>query len=153
MSCLSQRGFSWLSRRVLRLLGREPALRRAFAVADLLGEESGPEGTVVPVPSARGHLRGSADPQASESGAVSSLASFLGGPPHHPLRYRSRPLERNESTSYACSDVGDFVLSLPAGSGGFQFRTQFMWRGPSSPAPCPATGFSATNALDITIQP
>ena len=49
--------------------------------------------------------------------------------------------------------AGDVVLPLPPGSDGFQFRTQFMWFGPSSPAPCPPSGFSASNALDITIQP
>ncbi|HZN37809.1 MAG TPA: hypothetical protein VFD82_03345 [Planctomycetota bacterium] len=30
---------------------------------------------------------------------------------------------------------------------------QFLWLGPGAPAPCPPMGFSATNALDITIQP
>ena len=49
--------------------------------------------------------------------------------------------------------LGDFVLALPLGTASAQFRTQFMWLGPSSPAPCPATGVSASNALDITIQP
>ena len=30
---------------------------------------------------------------------------------------------------------------------------QFVWFGPSSPAPCPPGAFSASNALAITIQP
>ncbi len=30
---------------------------------------------------------------------------------------------------------------------------QFVWAGPTSPPPCPPLGLSASNALDITIQP
>jgi hypothetical protein len=36
---------------------------------------------------------------------------------------------------------------------GFRLFTQFLWLGPAAPPPCPPMGFSATNALDITIQP
>ena len=36
---------------------------------------------------------------------------------------------------------------------GFRLFAQFLWLGPSAPPPCPPMGGSATNALDITIQP
>ena len=49
--------------------------------------------------------------------------------------------------------AGDFVLPLPGGSAGAQLTAQFVWFGPSSPAPCPPGAFSASNALAITIQP
>ena len=49
--------------------------------------------------------------------------------------------------------AGDFVIPLPLGTAGGQLTAQFVWFGPSSPAPCPPGAFSASNALAITIQP
>ena len=51
--------------------------------------------------------------------------------------------------------AADFPLPIPGGAGGVvaQFRAQFVWAGPTSPAPCPAQGLSASNALEFTIQP
>jgi len=36
---------------------------------------------------------------------------------------------------------------------GGRIYAQFAWQGPTAPAPCPALGWSASNALVITIQP
>jgi hypothetical protein len=36
---------------------------------------------------------------------------------------------------------------------GLRMFAQFFWVGPTSPPPCPPLGLSASNALDITIQP
>ncbi|MEM7204304.1 MAG: hypothetical protein AAF628_28855 [Planctomycetota bacterium] len=47
-------------------------------------------------------------------------------------------------------------LVLPpasAGAVGLSLAAQFVWFGPSAPAPCPATGVSASAALRITLQP
>jgi len=46
-------------------------------------------------------------------------------------------------------------LPIPANPAvaGVRLFTQFVWFGPTSPTPCPALGFSASNALDFTIQP
>ena len=46
-------------------------------------------------------------------------------------------------------------LPIPADPAlaGFRFFAQFLWLGPGAPSPCPPMGFSATNALDVTIQP
>ncbi len=46
-------------------------------------------------------------------------------------------------------------LPLPNASNliGGNLNAQFAWFGPTSPPPCPPLGLSASNALDITIQP
>ena len=49
--------------------------------------------------------------------------------------------------------AGDLVIPLPGGTAGAQLTAQFLWFGPSSPAPCPLSAFSASNALAITIVP
>jgi hypothetical protein len=36
---------------------------------------------------------------------------------------------------------------------GVQFDVQLIWLGPTAPPPCPANGLSASNALELTIQP
>jgi hypothetical protein len=51
--------------------------------------------------------------------------------------------------------AAEFALPIP-GSGslvGTRLFTQFGWVGSASPPPCPPLGVSASNALDITIQP
>ena len=49
----------------------------------------------------------------------------------------------------------ELPLPIPADPAiaGFRFFAQFLWLGPGAPLPCPPMGFSATNALDISIQP
>jgi len=44
------------------------------------------------------------------------------------------------------------IPGIPALAGA-QAYAQFAWLGPSAPPPCPATGVSTSNALEITIQP
>lgn len=46
-------------------------------------------------------------------------------------------------------------LPLPADPtlAGFGFTAQFLWGGPTSPPPCPPLGVSASDALDVVVQP
>ncbi len=48
-----------------------------------------------------------------------------------------------------------FALSLPPNPFliNQQVNAQFVWLGPASPPPCPRLGLSASNALEITVQP
>jgi hypothetical protein len=52
---------------------------------------------------------------------------------------------------------GACELPLPIGNhpalAGLRLFAQFLWLGPSSPAPCPPLGLSASNALDLVVQP
>ncbi|MEO6595404.1 MAG: hypothetical protein ABIP94_11690, partial [Planctomycetota bacterium] len=62
------------------------------------------------------------------------------------------------STPTVFSDAignSDAPLPIPSNSAlaGLRLFAQFVWLGPSAPAPCPPLGFSASNALDFTIQP
>ena len=60
------------------------------------------------------------------------------------------------AVSVGSNQVGRAEFVMPIGPDptlqGFQFFTQFLWIGPGAPAPCPAFGLSASNALDITVQ-
>jgi hypothetical protein len=56
------------------------------------------------------------------------------------------------SNSIGASEVPLPIPSNPTVAG-LQFFAQFVWLGPSAPPPCPVQGFSASNALDFTIQP
>jgi len=51
--------------------------------------------------------------------------------------------------------ASEVPLPIPTNPGlaGVQLFAQFVWIGPGSPPPCPPQGFSASNALDVTIQP
>ena len=46
-------------------------------------------------------------------------------------------------------------LPLPPDSliAGVQLDVQLVWLGPTAPPPCPPIGLSASNALELTIQP
>jgi hypothetical protein len=62
------------------------------------------------------------------------------------------------ASTFALSDaqgVSSFPLPLPANPSfaGAEIDAQFFWAGPTAPPPCPATGLSASNALEIVIQP
>jgi hypothetical protein len=56
------------------------------------------------------------------------------------------------SNSIGASEVPLPIPSNPTVAG-LQFFAQFVWLGPAAPPPCPVQGFSASNALDFTIQP
>lgn len=51
--------------------------------------------------------------------------------------------------------TADMPLPLPQDGRfiGFRFHGQFLWMGPSSPAPCPILGLSSTAAIEITVHP
>ena len=53
--------------------------------------------------------------------------------------------------------VGASEVTLPLPNtprlAGARLFAQFLWLGPNAPPPCPALGFSASNALAITVQP
>ncbi len=50
--------------------------------------------------------------------------------------------------------AAELLLPLPGNAAlGARVHAQFVWLGPTSPAPCPPAGLSASNALEITIQP
>lgn len=61
------------------------------------------------------------------------------------------------TASAASGSTGVSEVSAPvpnnAGLAGVRLCTQFLWRGPTSPAPCPPQGFSTSNGLAFTIQP
>lgn len=67
------------------------------------------------------------------------------------------PTQLLVSATAFSNSIGAVEVPLPvpgvAALAGMQLFTQFLWLGPSSPTPCPSTGFSASNALSITIQP
>jgi hypothetical protein len=51
--------------------------------------------------------------------------------------------------------ASEFALPIPSDLSliGQRLDAQFYWGGPTSPQPCPPQGLSASNALEITIQP
>ena len=51
--------------------------------------------------------------------------------------------------------ASDAPLPIPgvAALVGSSLFAQFLWIGPNAPPPCPPLGLSASNALQITIQP
>jgi hypothetical protein len=56
------------------------------------------------------------------------------------------------SNSIGASEVPLPIPNDPHLAGARVFA-QFFWAGPTSPPPCPPLGLSASNALDLTIQP
>lgn len=59
------------------------------------------------------------------------------------------------STQSTAQGTASFLLPIPNTPMlvGRQIDTQFLWFGPTSPPPCPPLGWSASFALEITIQP
>jgi hypothetical protein len=57
----------------------------------------------------------------------------------------------------ASNGIGAASLPLPVppdpSLAGGRLHAQFVWLGPAAPAPCPRLGLSASNALEIVIQP
>ena len=51
--------------------------------------------------------------------------------------------------------AADVLLPIPGAPAlaGQSLFAQFVWFGPAAPPPCPILGVSASNALQITIQP
>ncbi len=56
------------------------------------------------------------------------------------------------SNQVGASEVSVPIVNVPS-LGGVRVFAQFLWAGPNSPPPCPPFGLSASNALDLTIQP
>jgi len=61
------------------------------------------------------------------------------------------------TTTVSSNPIGACEVPLPIANNpalaGMRLFTQFLWLGPATPPPCPPLGFSASNALDFTIQP
>jgi len=59
--------------------------------------------------------------------------------------------------SASSNSIGASEVPLPIpndpGLASVRLFAQFAWAGPNTPPSCPPLGFSASNALDFTIQP